>query len=171
MRAAMRSGPGADVRDLLVLDPARAACVVTADVRETATLIAKTTALTDPVAQEVELRASCVTATDDLDLGDAFRVQREDTLDTFVGHDTTHSDHAVDAAAALSDQHTLENLDPLLLAFDDPYVHVDRVTDAEDGIVGFGLELVGNNRFDEFLHVRGGHGENPLVLEFGVRSQ
>src|SRR5690606_41007900 len=51
------------------------------------------------------------------------------------------------SSPATRDEHALEDLDALLVAFHDAAVHVDRVADVHAREVG--LELVGDDAFEE----------------------
>ena len=62
------------------------------------------------------------------------------------------------ARAAAGDHHAVENLDPLLLAFQNPRVHVDRVADLELGNLGLQAAL-----FDQFQDLLA-HGWFPFVI-------
>jgi len=86
---------------------------------------------------EVEqLGATDATATDDLDIGEHGRVQREDALDTDAVGDLADREAGRDAGAAASNADALESLDALLVAFLDPDVHTYRITSPEGGNIG-----------------------------------
>ena len=65
---------------------------------------------------------------DDLDLLDDGRVQREDALDPLAETHLPHGYRLADARVVAGQQDSLENLDPLLLAFLDLDVNLDLVT-------------------------------------------
>src|SRR5512134_1896020 len=74
--------------------------------------------LADPVAEEVELRASCNAVTDHLDLLDARRVHHEGALHADAARDAANGDLLVQAAAAHAHYGALEDLDPLTGSLD-----------------------------------------------------
>src|SRR5919106_689528 len=82
--------------------------------------------LADPVAEEVELRATCDSVTDHLDLLDARGVDHEGPLHPDAARDAPHRDLTVQAATAHAHHRALEDLDPLAIALD----HLDRDADS-----------------------------------------
>jgi hypothetical protein len=85
--------------------------------------------LAGAIAQVVELGATHVAATLDLDAGDQRRVGLEGTLDALARGNLAHDEVRVEAAIALGDDHAFEGLDALAVAFD--HIHVD-----DHGIAG-----------------------------------
>jgi hypothetical protein len=78
-------------------------------------------------------------------------MQGKDPLDA----NTTHSDfpnreRLVDAETATLDHHTLEQLGPLLLTFNNSNVHADRIAGIELRHLGFELTL--SQRLQQSIH-------------------
>jgi hypothetical protein len=92
-------------------------------------------------AEVVEFCAAHGTPALDLDLGDAGRMQRKDTLDPLAVGNTANGEVRVDAGPLSANHNTRVDLDPLLVAFDDAGVDFDGVADGET--TGFRLELFG----------------------------
>ena len=86
-------------------------------------------------AQVVQLRATHVTATLDLDLLDDRAVQREGTLDADAEAHLAHGEGLLHAARVAGDDDACEHLDARARAFGDVHVHLDGVTGREDGDV------------------------------------
>ena len=86
-------------------------------------------------AQVVELRTTDVTARDELDVVDDRRVDGELTLDSDLERDLADVERLANPVAVASDNDTLENLDSAAVTFNDVYVNLYRVTDAEVGDV------------------------------------
>jgi len=87
--------------------------------------------LADSLAQIVQLSAADLTGTYYLDLLHYGRMNGEYSLDTAAVCNAANGECLVDAAVLLGDNSTLEDLDPRLVAFSDPYMDLDGVTDAE----------------------------------------
>jgi hypothetical protein len=130
------------------------------DVLHAAAAVAEATALADSVAEVVELGSACVTATDDLELGDHRAVDGPLTLDADVVDDTANGDHLVDAAALAADQNALVHLDAFFLALDDADVHVDRVADVKARKVA--LKMLVGQAVEQLL---GAHGVGLTSLK------
>jgi len=79
----------------------------------------------------VELGAADFAFVRDLDLGDTRSVQRENALDSLAVGNFTDGESGVDAAAALGDDETCEDLDALLAALNHPAMHLHGVADVE----------------------------------------
>src|SRR6202521_489901 len=86
-------------------------------------------------AQVVELGAPHLAAPDHLDAAERRRVQREDALDADAARDLAYGESLAGAAAPPANHHALEDLDPLLVAFDDPHVDTHRIAGAELGLL------------------------------------
>ena len=93
--------------------------------------LAQARRLADAVAQVVQLGPADRAGALHLDLGDLRRVQREDALDAFALDDAADGEHLAHALAAAGDHHAAEDLDALLLAFQDALVDVHLVADLE----------------------------------------
>ena len=89
--------------------------------------------LADAVAEVVELRPAGDARPLHHDLGDPRRVEGELPLHPLALHDAADGEHLAGAGAAAGDHDAAEDLDPLLLAFEDAAVDVDRVADLEHG--------------------------------------
>src|SRR5688500_5237458 len=87
------------------------------------------------VAQVVQLRATDVTAGDDLDLLEDRRVEREGPLDTHAEGDLADGEGTADAGALHANDDALELLYAGTAALDDLYVDVHGVAGAEVGDV------------------------------------
>ena len=88
-------------------------------------------ALADSVAKVVELCASDFTDSDDLDLIDVRGMYREGLLDADAVGYASDSEGFGDAAAVLSDDSALENLNTLAGSFLDLIVNADGVADID----------------------------------------
>ena len=88
-------------------------------------------ALTNSVAEIVELGATDITAADNLDLRDTGAVDREDTLDALAGLDTADGESLLDAGTASRDHDALELLDTLIVALDDLNRNFNGIADVE----------------------------------------
>jgi len=86
-------------------------------------------------AQVVELGATDVTAADELDVVNDRRVDRELTLDADLERNLADVEGLANAVPVTADNNTLENLDSAAVTFNDVYVNLYRVTDAEVGDV------------------------------------
>src|SRR5262245_40059474 len=86
-------------------------------------------------AQVVELRAAHVALALELDRGDERRVGLEGALDALAGGDLAHHERRIQAAVLLGDDHALEGLHALSLAFHHVDVHDDRIAGREIGDV------------------------------------
>ena len=75
----------------------------------------------------VQLRATHFSFRYKIDLCDARRMYREDTLDPHAIRDFADGHRLIQARAAPRNDDTLEMLDALLIALDDPHRHVDDV--------------------------------------------
>ena len=89
--------------------------------------------LTDAVTQVVQLGAAHLTNTDDLDAGHVGGVQGEGLLHAATVGNTADGEGLGDAAAVLSDNGTLEDLDSLAVALFDLVLDTNGVTDLEGG--------------------------------------
>ena len=92
-------------------------------------------ALANPVAEVVELGATNLATGNHLDLGDAGAVDGVDPLDAGSVGNFTDGEGLVHTAATFGEDDALENLDPLLAAFDHSVVNLDGITDIEVGDV------------------------------------
>ena len=86
-----------------------------------------------PLAEEVQFCTPDRAAAFDFDLGDPGRMNRELALDALVGHDPTDRERLAAAGAGAGDHRAGEDLDPLLVAFQNLGVHVHDVADVEIG--------------------------------------
>ncbi len=111
------------------------------DMLHAASAITKTTGLTNPITQEVQLRTPGIATTDNLELGDQRRMDRPGLLDPDLTNHTTHSHILVNATTLAKNHRALIDLDALLLAFDDPKMHIDRIANIKAGNIR--LECVG----------------------------
>src|SRR4030095_5004596 len=89
----------------------------------------------DALAQVGEFRASHVAVALNLAFIDAGRMHREHALDTFAVADAADGEGFVQAAPALSDDDTRENLDAFLVAFHDFGVDADGIAYVKAGRV------------------------------------
>src|SRR2546430_4550413 len=85
------------------------------------------------LAQVEQPRALHLAAGDHLDLVDARRVEREDSLHPHAVAHLAHGEGGARVAALAPDHHALEDLDALLVALADPRVHPHGVADTELG--------------------------------------
>lgn len=130
-----------------------------------AATITETTRLTGALTEEVQLCSSGICSADNLDLRDLRRVEWEDTLHALVCNDAADGDRFAHAATLTRDKHALEYLDTLLIAFDDAAVHVDRVTDIEEGEIA--LEVLSVDALDDALGI---HRNLPFIEVQGERG-
>src|ERR1019366_5684168 len=88
------------------------------------------------LAQVIESRAANTAVLNNLDLLDAARVQGKHALDTHAVGDLAHGEGSQRRAVTPVDDHALENLDALFVAFLDERVHPDAVawTEIRDAI-------------------------------------
>src|SRR3712207_4311218 len=86
-----------------------------------------------PLAQVVELGPADVAPGDQLDLGDAGRVDREGPLDADAEGDLADGERLPQAAALAAQDEALEDLDPLPAPLDHADVHLDGVAGPEVG--------------------------------------
>src|SRR5437773_10519461 len=93
--------------------------------------LAKADGFADSITQVVELGAASDAAPFDFDLGDSRGVKRKLSLDPLAGDDPPDRKHLAAAAARAADDRAAEDLDTLVLAFEDPGVNVDRVADGK----------------------------------------
>ena len=87
------------------------------------------------IAQVVELRATHVTAGDDLDVVDHRRVHREGALDAHLEADLADREGLANAVSRAADDDALEDLDTGTVALGDVDVHLDGVAGGEGGDV------------------------------------
>jgi len=85
----------------------------------------------DAVAEVIQLGTASDAATLYFQLGNLRRMEWEFALDAFAGDDSPDSEHLAEAAAASGDHRAAEDLDSLVLAFQDAGVDIDRVADIE----------------------------------------
>src|SRR5207249_5524763 len=85
----------------------------------------------DALAQVKELRAPDFAGPLHLDFGELRRVHGENALDAFALHDAANGEHLAHAFAAPGDHGAAEDLDALLLTFEDALVHLHLVADLE----------------------------------------
>src|ERR1035437_5476368 len=83
--------------------------------------------LAGQIAQVEEARATDEAAAHDFDLLDARRVRQEHALDADVEADLPHGEGAAGAVAGALENHTLEDLDAIFVAFDDLVVNPNGV--------------------------------------------
>src|SRR5690606_2960474 len=102
-------------------------------------LFLDTCRLAGALAQEVQLGATYVTATLDLDAVDQRAVRLEYTLNANTVGNLAHGKGRVQAAVALGNHHTLERLDTLAITFLHLHVDGNGVARAEFRYVGFQL--------------------------------
>jgi predicted phosphodiesterase len=67
----------------------------------------------------------------------------------FVGDDAAHGDHFMHATSGARQKHALEDLDALLVTFDDLVVDIDRVADGKPREFARGLELRSGDAVDD----------------------
>src|SRR6185503_13132667 len=97
--------------------------------------------LADPLAQEVQLGATNLAVTQDLDLVDPRAVDLERPFHADTGCDPADRDRPGDASAAQSHHDALEDLDALAVALDDLGGDLHGVTRGDLGQVGTELVL------------------------------
>src|SRR5687768_9749832 len=86
-------------------------------------------------------------------------MDREHALDSFAVGNAPDRERFVQAPAFATDDDARKNLDPLLVAFDDPGMHADAVADLEFGHLSLELLLfdsVNNAVHNGFLGRAGG---------------
>jgi len=113
---------------------------------ETAALVAESAGFADAITEEIEFGPAGVGPTNNFDLGDARRIEGKDSFDPLIGDDSPNGDGLVDSATSPGDEHTLEDLDTFLVAFDDSYMNINGVADGYHGEIGF--ELIGYDFFE-----------------------
>lgn len=96
-------------------------------------LLANLCLLATKCAQVVELGATDVTAADELDVVDDRRVDRELSLDANLERDLADVERLANSVTVSADNHALKNLDSTAATFNNVYVNLHRVTDAEVG--------------------------------------
>src|SRR3954452_16874658 len=101
--------------------------------RRDARLLLDARRLAGEIAQVEEARATDAAARDHIDLLDARRVQREDALDADAVADLADGERRAVTGAGLANDHALERLRALLLAFLDEDRHLDGVAHLEVG--------------------------------------
>ena len=89
--------------------------------------------LTNSVSEVVQLSSANLTVSDNLNLFNRRRVEREYSLNATAVCNTSNCESLVDAAVLLSDNCTLEYLDTELVAFLDLYANLYKVTDFDHG--------------------------------------
>src|SRR5690625_1456565 len=90
-------------------------------------LLADLGGLAAKVAQVVELRATHIAASGDLDLRDDRRMHREGALDTDAEADLAHRERLADSCTVSANDHALEDLNTRPAALGDPHVHLEGV--------------------------------------------
>ena len=83
--------------------------------------------LAHPFPQIEKLRPSHFTATFNLDGGNLWAMQHEDSLNADALEDPAHGDGLIQAAMALGDHHTLVGLNTLFIAFADAHANANGV--------------------------------------------
>src|SRR5919198_128062 len=91
------------------------------------TLLAQPRRLAGERAEIVELRAAHTSVTHHVDALDPRRVERERSLHADAVRDATHGKRGARALTPPPDHGAVEDLRPLLLAFDDPHVDPDLI--------------------------------------------
>src|SRR5690606_883192 len=104
-----------------------AASVLRFDLALLRTAFAEAGRLADPVAKIVQLRPANTSVPLDDDIGDLGGVHREGPLDSFAGHNAANRERLPGSAAPHCDHDAGEDLDPLLVAFQNPCMHIDGV--------------------------------------------
>lgn len=97
------------------------------DLRGSAGAFYEKGAFANTLAEVVEFRATDFATVCDLDLGDTWCVNREYALHAFSVGDFTNGECGVDAAAALGDDETCEDLDTLFTTFHNAAMDFDCV--------------------------------------------
>jgi len=80
--------------------------------------------LAGSLAEEIEFCASCLAASDRLDIDDVGRMKGEDTLDALIGDDSADGEGFADASASAGDYRTGKYLDAFFVAFSDSAAHI-----------------------------------------------
>ena len=106
--------------------------------------------LTDLVTQVVQLSASYLTVTDDVDLNNVRGVDGEYLLHAAAVGNTSDGKGLGDAAAVLSDNGTFKHLDSLTGTLNDLVVDTNGVTDVDLGHLS--LQLLVCKSFDQIHH-------------------
>ena len=91
--------------------------------------------LTNSLAEIVQLSAANLTASNDLYLLNYRGVYRENSFDTAAMSNTTNSKCLVNAAMLLSDNSTLEDLNPRFVSLSDPDVYLNGITNVDYGCI------------------------------------
>jgi hypothetical protein len=91
--------------------------------------------LADAVAEEVQLGAADPGVTLHNHFGHFRRMKRERALNTFTCNDPPDGEHFTGSRAAAGNHDSREDLDALLIAFQNPGVNVDGVADVECQVV------------------------------------
>src|SRR5262249_52009272 len=112
-------------------------------------LLGKPNRLAHAIAKIKQLRPTALAAPPHHHFRDERRVQRENPLHALVVHDPPDGKCLVDPPPLAHDHGPAEHLDALLLAFDDPRVHIHRIADLE--LEGVLLEVILLYRFDDFV--------------------
>src|SRR5437660_1154920 len=123
-------------------------------------LLAESGCLADTLAQEIERRASGVTAPDDLDLLDPWRMHQECPLHADAVGDAPYRDLAVEPAVAHAHDRAFERLRPFAIAFHDADRDAHGVSWPD--VRQAGLDLLGRDgRKDvSVVHRRNTHGRS-----------
>jgi hypothetical protein len=96
------------------------------------TTLGESSGFADAITQVVELRTSHNTMSNNIELGDLGRVQREDTLHSFSGDNFTHGECRVDPiASSMSDHNADKLLNSFFIAFLDSAMNTHGVADLE----------------------------------------
>lgn len=98
-------------------------------------LLADLCLLAAKCTQVVELCAAHVTAADELDVIDDRRVDWELTLDSHLERNLANVERLANPVTVTADNDALENLDTATVTFNNVYVNLHRVADAEVGNV------------------------------------
>src|SRR5258706_9866679 len=129
--------------------------------RTSGTALLQRGGLADAVSQEVKLCPAYLPVADDLDLFDSRAVDLERALDANAAGDLPDRDRSGDAPAAEAHDRALEDLDPLLAAFDDASGDADGVARGELGQVG--ADLVGDDLVEDVHRSRFPAGRSPRL--------
>jgi hypothetical protein len=79
------------------------------------------------LAEKIEFCPPCLSASNGPDIDNIWRMEREDSLDTFTAYNPADGEGFVDAAAFAGDYRAGKYLKALLVAFSDSAVYVHRV--------------------------------------------
>src|SRR5436305_9852800 len=110
--------------------------------------VAEADGLADAIAQVIQLRTARHATALDVDLGDLRRVQRELSLDAFARDDPTDGEHLAAAAARATDDGATEDLNSLILAFENSRMHIDGVANRDFWRLGLQARF-----FDQYQNV------------------